>query len=219
MEIYLIRHTTPAVAKGVCYGQTDLDITDTMLAEAAIIRRHLPPEIGRVHSSPLQRCTKLAAHLFPGHSIALHPELMEIHCGQWEMRNWDDLPREEIDPWMQDFVKVRIPGGESYVDLHERVSGCFERIRAGETMEAVTPGGQAPVFKEPSQAIIAHGGVIRSILSHITGTPLAESFQAFSLHYGCVVRVFEGEEGKGPLQYETLSNVPTEKERHKPSRY
>ena len=29
MEIFLIRHTTPKIEKGICYGQTDLDITTT----------------------------------------------------------------------------------------------------------------------------------------------------------------------------------------------
>ena len=70
-DIYLIRHTTPAVAKGVCYGQTDLDITETFLEEAEVIRQVLPAGIAAVHSSPLQRCARLARHLFPGHSISL----------------------------------------------------------------------------------------------------------------------------------------------------
>ena len=35
MEIYLVRHTTPDVAKGICYGQADIDVTATFLAEAA----------------------------------------------------------------------------------------------------------------------------------------------------------------------------------------
>ena len=29
MEIYLIRHTKPKVGKGICYGQTDLEIDET----------------------------------------------------------------------------------------------------------------------------------------------------------------------------------------------
>lgn len=202
-EFYLIRHTTPAVAKGICYGQTDLEVTGSFLQEAAIIREYLPETIEAVYSSPLQRCAGLATHLFPGHSIHLQKELMEIHCGQWEMKSWDELPKEEIDPWMKDFVQIRIPDGESYLDLHKRVTGCFVSIRE--------KAGR-PV------AIVAHGGVIRSILSYITGTPLIDSFKVFSLHYGCVIRLFEEESSPDLLQYEILSNrVPEEKERHKPS--
>src|SRR5271170_2762307 len=96
-DIYLIRHTTPAVAKGICYGQTDLDVTESFSRESEVIRRHLPDGILSVYSSPLQRCARLARQLFPGHTPSLMDELMEVHCGEWEMRAWDDLPREEID--------------------------------------------------------------------------------------------------------------------------
>lgn len=200
MEIYLIRHTAPAVARGVCYGQSDIDVTETFMEEAAVIRQHLPEKVAVVYSSPLQRCTKLATHLFPHHSIQLETNLMEINCGRWELQRWDDIAREELDPWMNDLVNVRIPGGESYTDLYQRCTGSFADI----------------YHKEKPLAIVAHGGVIRSILSHITNTPLLDSFKVFSLHYGSVVRVFEAD---GLLQYQVLSNIPHEKETHKPSGY
>jgi alpha-ribazole phosphatase len=212
-DIYLIRHTTPAVAKGVCYGQTDLDITETFLEEAEVIRQVLPTGVATVHSSPLQRCARLARHLFPGQTISLEDELMEVHCGEWEMKNWDELPKEEIDPWMADFVNIRIPGGESYLDLQERVNRCWNRIREG-SPQAAEPG---LAMESGAIAVVAHGGVIRSILSGITGTPLIDSFKVFGLHYGCVIRVFD--EG-GRSGYEILSNqAPQEKEQHKPSSF
>lgn len=199
-DIYLIRHTTPAVDKGICYGQTDLDVTESFPGEAEMILRSLPSGIGTVYSSPLKRCTRLAEHLFPGMPVLLRPELMELHCGSWEMCGWDSLPKEEVDPWMQDFVNVRVPGGESYIDLYERVLGCWEEIVGGASGAA---------------AVVAHGGVIRSILAGVTGTPLVDSFKVFALHYGCVVRV----RPDGGL-YEVLWNqTPPEKEQHKPSSF
>jgi len=202
-SIFLIRHTTPAVAKGICYGQTDLDVTESFAEEAEAIRRYLPSGITAVYSSPLQRCSRLARHLFPDHTPTLLDQLMEVHCGEWEMRSWDELPKEDVDPWMADFVQVRIPGGESYLDLHQRVTECWEMIRAANA------GGDV--------AIVAHGGVIRSILSGITDTQLIDSFKVFSLHYGCVIRVFWQED---VAQYEVLYNqVPVEKEQHKPSAF
>jgi alpha-ribazole phosphatase len=201
MEIYLIRHTTPAVAKGICYGQTDLELTDSLPEEAAVIRRALPAKMAFVHSSPLRRCARLAGLLFPSQPVCLQEHLMEIHCGQWEMSSWDDLPGEDLDPWMKDFVNLRIPGGESYLDLYARVNRCFDEIREG----------SGPV------AIVSHGGPIRSILSAIAATPLIDSFSHFSLHYGCVVKLFENE---GVWGYEILSNpAPIEKEQHKPKKW
>lgn len=211
--IYLIRHTTPAVAKGVCYGQTDLDVTDTFQAEAEVIRQYLPGSIGPVFSSPLKRCTLLARELFPDQPLHLMDGLMEIHCGEWEMQPWDDLPKEEVDPWMNDFVQIRIPGGESYLDLHQRVTECWDSITRDATRDGDTRGTDAP----GDIALVAHGGVIRSILSGITDTPLIDSFKRFSLYYGCVIRVFQTDDG---WHHEPLWNpVPAEREQHKPKSF
>ncbi|WP_126246136.1 alpha-ribazole phosphatase [Chitinophaga rhizosphaerae] len=199
MHIYLIRHTTPLIEKGTCYGQADIGLTATFEEEAKIIRQHLPPGMQRVYSSPLQRCRKLAERLFPGQAIHLEHDLKEIHCGNWELQPWNDIPREEIDPWMNDFVNVCIPGGESYVHLFTRATRCFDALAAS--------GGPT--------AIVTHGGVVRSILAHITQTPLHASFSAFTVHYGCVVKIDLQAPG---LSYEILSNIPTAKEQHQPSR-
>lgn len=197
-EIYLIRHTTPAVEKGTCYGQADLDVTESFFDEAARIKEYLPAHIQTVYASPLQRCSKLAQHLFPTHHISFHNELKEIHCGEWELRKWDDLPQEVVMPWMNDFVNVRIPGGESYLDLFARTTTMFERIAA----------------RKEHAAIVSHGGVLRSILSHLTNTALIDSFNVFKLQYGCVVKLYWEND---TAVHEILHNVQSTSEQHKPS--
>lgn len=204
MEIYLIRHTTPGVAKGVCYGQADLDVTETFFSEAATIQQYLPARIEAVYSSPLQRCKRLAEHLFTGHAIQLQDDLKEINCGKWELQAWDQIPKSEIDPWMNDLINVRIPGGESYQDVFDRVGHWFKKIITEQQHKENLAG----------TVIVAHGGVIRSILSHITHTPLLDSFKVFSLHYGCVIKIVK--DGTN-LRHEVLSNITREKETHKPS--
>lgn len=199
MAIYLIRHTTPSVATGTCYGQADLDIAASFEAEASDLEGFIPGDIETIYTSPLQRCTKLADRLFPGKEKKLHPHLMELNCGEWEMRNWDDIPRIEVEPWMQDFVNVQVPGGESYVDLHMRCTKLFE----------------SRLVKETPLAVVTHAGVIRSLLSHITGTPLADSFTAFKIYYGCVVKLYQN---NGTWVYDMLHNMKPEKtELHRPS--
>lgn len=198
MGIYLIRHTTPLVEKGTCYGQLDLDVTEAFHEEAALIKATLPPGIGKVFTSPLQRCRKLAEHLFPAHELNHEPALMEINCGIWEGLHWDNIPPEEVRPWMDDFVNIKIPGGENYVEVYERTVSRFNEI----------------IAQHPSCAIITHGGVIRSILSHITDTALKDSFSKFQLNYGCVVKVQHTEDG---LEHEVIQNIFRTKEQHKPS--
>lgn len=201
MEIYLIRHTTPDVAKGICYGQTDLDVAATFEEEVLLTKAYLPANIQTVFSSPLQRCRKLAEALFPKHPVQLHHDLKELSCGNWEMQAWDAIPKEEIQPWMADFVNTAVPNGESYIQMHKRVVDRFEQIQEH-------PG---------PAAIVAHGGVLRSILSHVTGTPLKESFDAFSPHYGCVVKLT----GQGnSFRHEMLYNYSAAgKEWHRPSEH
>ena len=215
MEIYLVRHTTPAVEKGVCYGQANLDVTASFHSEAAIIRQHLPVNATAVYSSPLIRCKQLAEHLYSGHNIQLKDELMEIDCGKWELKVWDAIPKHEIDPWMNDLLNVRIPSGESYTDVYERVKKCFNKI-----VELHQPGNYNGQVSAESMdftrtVIVSHGGVIRSILSHITNTPLVDSFKVFTLHYGCVIKIVQKHNS---LQHEVLSNIAHEKETHKPSK-
>jgi alpha-ribazole phosphatase len=195
--IYLIRHTAPAIEAGICYGQSDIAVASSFRDEAEAIRGFLPEDIEHVYSSPLQRCRKLAEYLFPEQQIHLHESLMEINCGWWEMRKWNDIPKEETDPWMNNFVRVSIPGGESYIDLHKRATGCFNGI---------TETGN-------KLAIVTHGGVIRSILTHITKIPLEDSFNRFSIHYGCLIKITGNNDD---FRYETLSNIPAIKETHKP---
>ncbi|MEO5891665.1 MAG: alpha-ribazole phosphatase [Ferruginibacter sp.] len=204
MEIYLIRHTEPAIAKGICYGQSDLDVTESFSKEAVIIQKHLPARVTAVYSSPLQRCKRLAEHLFADQPIQLLDDLKEIDCGKWELQLWDDIPKAEIEPWTRDLINVRIPGGESYQDVFDRVSRCFNEIITADTKDG----------EDSNAIIVAHGGVIRSILSHITQTPLLDSFKVFPLHYGCVVRISLAGNG---LRHEVLSNIAREKETHKPS--
>ena len=196
--IYLIRHTTPDINTGICYGQSDLDITSSFHEEAEIIRQHLPTGIQQVYSSPLQRCHKLASYLFPHHDLILDDNLKELHCGAWELKNWDDIAKEELDPWMKDFVNRQVPGGESYLQLYERTVNCFIKI-----------------VKQKKPAIVfTHGGVIRSTLSYITRTPLTDSFAVFKLHYGCVVKIVSRD---SDYQHEILSNIASVNEQHRPA--
>lgn len=173
MEIYLIRHTTPDVAKGICYGQADLDVAASFSDEATAIRSYLPAAPAAVYSSPLQRCQKLAVFLFPGQVVQQEPDLKELDFGNWELQAWNEIAQADLQAWMDNFVEAIVPGGESYSALAARSVHVFKKIKAG-ALPAV---------------VIAHGGVLRSILAHISGISLQDSFQAFEVPYGCVLKI------------------------------
>jgi alpha-ribazole phosphatase len=62
MALILLRHTTPRVSPGTCYGRTDLDVADSFEAEAETALAALP-RFDRIISSPLVRCHKLAGFI------------------------------------------------------------------------------------------------------------------------------------------------------------
>lgn len=173
MEIYLIRHTTPDIEKNICYGQSDIGVHSSFFEEAKKIKERLPDNIQKIYSSPLIRCKKLAEYLFPAQQIEYLNELAEINCGDWELKNWNEIDPLKLNEWMADFVNVPYPGGESFIQFNKRVIDLFSRI-------CVT---------FPSIVLITHAGVIRSILSFITKTPLSMAFSQFKPGYGSMIAI------------------------------
>ncbi len=76
---------------------------------------------------------------------------MELACGEWEGIHWDAIPAEVIDSWMKDFVNVCIPGGESYVQMHKRVTECFTRDCGGPKT-----GGNSNAWRCNKKHSVAH---------------------------------------------------------------
>lgn len=172
MEIYLIRHTTPAIAKGICYGQSDLEVDLNLFSsELEFIREKLPNAFDAVYSSPLQRCRKLAKEF--SFQVEIDPRLMEMNFGEWELQNWKDIPQDELNNWMDDFVQVSPPNGENFIELQKRTVEFLQDL----------------LSKEPTTfAIFTHAGNIRSILSHILEIPLNNAFR-IQVNYGSVVKL------------------------------
>lgn len=175
MEIYLVRHTTPNIEKGICYGQSDIDITADFDKEASEILRKIPFDKNTaIYASPLQRCTKLAKKFNP--NFLTNAQLMELDFGDWELKNWNEIPSEEMTPWMKDFVNVKVPNGESYTELSERSISFFDALIAQ---------------KNSTSIVICHAGVMRSILAKFTNTELKDSFD-IKISYGQVSKISIG---------------------------
>ena len=149
MELYLIRHTTPEVGKGICYGQSDVPLAGSFEAEWAALRDGLPAGVRGVYTSPLSRCRRLAERIAGHYAVPLREDdrLRELDFGRWEMQPWNDIPEPELSAWMNDYVHVPCPGGESYAQLIGRVASFVESLR-----------GQAP----GPTVVVTHAGVIRS---------------------------------------------------------
>ncbi|MCV9385757.1 alpha-ribazole phosphatase [Reichenbachiella ulvae] len=171
MEIYLVRHTTPDVPKGTCYGQSDLPLAMGYQKDLAQTQSLLPEKLGAVYSSPLLRCKTLAWELEG--EINFDARLKELNFGDWELKKWEDIPKEQLNPWMESYVELAPPKGESYLQLAERVKAFWNELLEKE-LDTV--------------AIISHGGVIRALLSIILDLDLKNSFK-LQIDYGSVSQV------------------------------
>lgn len=172
--LYLIRHTTPRIAPGICYGQLDIGVADSFDEEANNVLYWLPP-LELIITSPLQRTHRLAEHLAEAQRCELRSDarLMEKDFGAWEGRAWDDIARSEIDAWAADILGYTPPGGESAQQLMQRVQTCLHDL------------AQLP---QQNIALIAHGGSIRALLAQIGDVPLAETL-SWEMGYGAVIGV------------------------------
>ncbi|MDZ7878325.1 MAG: alpha-ribazole phosphatase [Saprospiraceae bacterium] len=177
MEILLIRHTTVAVPKSVCYGQSDVALADSFEGEKEAILDQIKVKWGKkmpdaLFSSPLQRCQKLADFL--GETWSMKPQfddlLKEMNFGDWENKAWKDIPNSELNPWMADFVNIATPNGECYDDLHQRTHFFIEKCLEHDLKSIV---------------IVTHAGNIRSFMSYALGLPLENSFR-IHLDYGAM---------------------------------
>jgi len=172
MAVMMLRHTTPRVTPGTCYGRTDLDVADSFEHEVQQILSALP-DFAAIVSSPLQRCRKLADRV-AAHArldVQIDARLIEMDFGQWEGIAWNAIPRPELDHWASDFLHARPHGGETVGELKARVDAALAEIWSRAT---------------PTLAV-THAGVIRAALARGRG---ASHYQT-DVKFGELIRLPE----------------------------
>lgn len=174
LKLHLVRHPQPAVDPGICYGASDVAVTEDELSrvQAALQAQGLPGRLP-LHASPLQRCALLARRLQPT-SLHLDARLAEMDFGDWEMRPWSAISRSEVDAWAGDLLHHRPGGAENVLDVARRVDDFVATLRAdaaaGHCAEAL---------------VICHAGTIRLLLAMQSGLPLEQAaLQAAATPHG-----------------------------------
>lgn len=171
MEVYLIRHTTPVFEPGQIYGRKELLLHADFPSELATVRSQLNADFDVIYSSPAWRCTELARALSA--RFQTDDRLQELDFGEWEGKTWDTVDQQALQAWMDDYVHVHTPGGESMMQMYARVKAFWEEL------------GQSGHEKV---AIVTHAGVIRLILSIVNQIALTSIFD-IQVAYGEVIRV------------------------------
>lgn len=148
-----IRHTSLQVTPDLCYGQTDIQVSDTFSQEAeevrAIINSH---KYDAVFTSPLSRAEMLCHYCGYEDNAVQEPRVMERNFGDWELKTWAEV--EELvqthpdrDSYVDHLGQIVPPGGETVEDLLHRVYAFIEDLRMERYLRV---------------AVFCHGGVINS---------------------------------------------------------
>lgn len=160
MRITLVRHGRTADNHGRIWqgwGGSGLDDEGHAQAEA-LADRLAGRSFHRVVSSDLQRVVETAAHL--RRSVELDPAWREIHVGGWAGRSFPETFEEFRDDLeaMRRGEDVRIGGdGESTHEFHDRIVAAFDDLVAQHD-------------HDDEVLVVAHGGVIGTLVAELFGT-------------------------------------------------
>lgn len=174
MKLTLIRHTSLQVAPGICYGQSDIDVSANFFDELNNLKTQLREiEYHAVYSSPLQRCAKLGQALNLGEPV-IDNRLAELNFGDWEMQAWDDIPREIFDDWAHDYANKAPPNGETFGQLQQRALDFLDEMLSKHLNEHIL--------------VITHGGLIRALLAHVLNMELKGLFR-FNINHASMTQL------------------------------
>lgn len=174
MEVILIRHTSVDVPTGTCYGQTDVPLKASFEAEAARTLAALEAfgPIDHAYTSPLSRCTRLAA--FCGYADAERdPRILELNFGEWEMMLFDKIDDPHLETWYKDPINTPVTSGESFMQQFLRVSSFLDELKTKAWRRV---------------AVFAHGGVLVSAQVY-AGLVTPETAFAALPPFGGIVRI------------------------------
>ena len=165
-----ISHSTPSCDR----NQSEIDLAIDWQTHFDALKQKLEPSLNDAlfYSSPYQRCTQLA-HFLSADQFQIDTRLSEMHFGEWEQCLWTEIDQPVLNDWMADFVNYQVPGGESFVQMHQRCTQFWDELLG---------------LQSDRIFIVTHAGVIRSLLAHILSIPLDKIFQ-LEVDYGSVTKI------------------------------
>ena len=149
---------------------------------------------GRVITSPLGRCLHFAQHVSDqsGANLSIESRLAEYDFGDWDGKTYDEVMQTsaiQINQFFTDPKSITPPNGEPFVNFQQRISAFWKMLTdlgASET-------------DPPSVLVVAHGGVIISILGLVL--EVEHLFGKIAMPYACRSRIQIDKDGRSSLVY------------------
>lgn len=173
MELIIIRHgETDWNRLERCQGVSDIPLNDKGKMQARLLADSLKGEkISAIFSSDLVRARETAAEIAGIHSLPVNYDrnLREMDQGEFEGLEFTRI-RERyssvLKQWVSDPENLRIPGGETLLEVQERAWKAFENIYSAHEGKRVL--------------VVSHNLTIISLLCKFSGKSLS-SFREFNV--------------------------------------
>lgn len=164
-KIIFVRHgETEWNIMGKYQGQSDISLTEKGRTQGKLLAKYFPEEnLSVIYSSDLSRATETAEYLAKKFNLEVNPEkdFREMNFGEWEGLTYEEIVTKYPEGMKNFMIRpdiLKVPNGETFPILQERAcKKLYELVQkhAGETI-----------------AIVAHGGVLRTMLADALEMPL-----------------------------------------------
>ena len=157
-KLILIRHGETDFNRKKRYsGFKDIPLNSKGKRQAGKLHKRLKDdEVHKVYASDRSRAMQSARIVFKDRLIESLAGLREIHFGIFEGLTYKEIMKKYpvvYKKWLKDPFRVKIPGGESLIDLRIRVVRELKNIMAKN--------------KNKTVAVVCHGGPISIFVNHI----------------------------------------------------
>lgn len=186
-KILLLRHgELNTGGRKVYVGQADVPLSPAGVGRGhswAKILQNL--NLGKIISSDLKRCAETAYIIGAklNLTVELNPAWREISFGDWDGRDFEEVRQaypEMVARRRANFLVMRPPGGENFMDLQARVTKAFEAL--------VTAESDGHIL------VVTHAGVMRTLLAYLMGLPPENIFHIFQ-DFACL-NIIDTEDGR-----------------------
>ncbi len=157
-KLYLIRHCeTKFTQEKKYYGRLNIPITEKGKKQASDLKLKFEKiEIDKIYCSPLKRTIETTEIVFKNrqNEIIKNDNLIELNVGSWEGLSLEEIcerDKKYYFKWLKNPHKYKIPNGESFSDIAERVLKFFDEVAS----------------LNKNIAVISHAGVIKVMVSEI----------------------------------------------------
>jgi len=187
--LFLIRHGATEGSGVKRYkGSLDVPLSEEGIAQvertAKFLASQLNGPLEAVYSSTLIRAVRSAEAIARRHGLepVAVEGLRERSFGLWEGMSFEEIRAQypaEFDAWARDPLRFSPVGGESTLEVRDRVMKAL-----GDVLDRHDGGGIA---------VVGHGGVNRVILCHYLGVPLENIFR-IEQDFAClnVIHFYDG---------------------------